>query len=49
MENKTRGQTIIEYFVIMAIVLAVILSSGFIGRIRSGFQAYFNSAAANMR
>lgn len=47
--KKTNGQTVIEYFILMVIVLAVILSTGFIGRIRNSFQAYFDVAKGNMR
>jgi len=49
MKKKTNGQTVIEYFIIMVIILAVILSTGFIDRVRNSFQGYFSDAAARMR
>jgi hypothetical protein len=43
--RKTKAQSVIEYFVIMTVILAVILSTGVIDKIRSGFQTYFDKAA----
>lgn len=43
--RKTRAQSVIEYFVILTVILAVILSTGVIDKIRSSFEAYFNKAA----
>ena len=45
---KTLGQSAIEYLVVLTVVLAVILSSGFIGRIRDSFNIYFTNAAGNI-
>lgn len=44
-----KGQSVIEYFVIMTAILGVILSSGVIERIRGHFDRYFNSAVERMR
>jgi uncharacterized protein (UPF0333 family) len=43
MKNK-KGQSSIEYFVIMVVILAAIVSTGFIDRMRNAFDEYFNNA-----
>jgi hypothetical protein len=45
MFKKAKGQIIVEYFVTMVVILAVVLSTGFIGRVRSIFSTYFTKAA----
>ena len=48
--KKTRaGQSVIEYFVILTVILAVILSTGFIERMRGTFDTYFNKAVVNLK
>lgn len=42
------GQSVIEYFVVLTVILAVILSSGFLGRIRNAFDIYFTTAAGEI-
>lgn len=43
--RRMSAQSVIEYFVVMTIILAAILSTGVIDRIRGGFQIYFDRAA----
>lgn len=43
------GQSTMEYFIIMCIILAAILSVGFIDNIRGTFQKYFTKAAAQLQ
>ena len=42
------GQSVIEYFVVLTVILAVILSSGFLSRIRNAFVLYFTTAAGEI-
>ena len=42
--RRISAQSVIEYFVVMSIILAVILSSGIIDTIRGSFTDYFNRA-----
>jgi exopolysaccharide biosynthesis protein len=49
MRKKLSGQSVIEYFIMMALILAAILSTGFIEHIRGGFKAYFNSAVSHLK
>ncbi|MDP2905733.1 MAG: hypothetical protein Q8O22_05470 [Candidatus Omnitrophota bacterium] len=39
------GQSIAEYLIIMCIVLAAILASGLLGKMRTAFNGYFTGAA----
>lgn len=43
------GQSAMEYFIIISLVLAVIISSGFIGHMRDAFHGYFDAAVERMR
>lgn len=36
------GQTVVEYFIIFAVILAAILSTGFLDRIKNAFDNYLN-------
>jgi hypothetical protein len=49
MRKHVSGQSVIEYFIMMALILAAILSTGVIERIRGGFQGYFNSAVSHLK
>ncbi|MCU0666748.1 MAG: hypothetical protein MUF05_06615 [Candidatus Omnitrophica bacterium] len=42
--NK-KAQTTAEYFVIMAVVIAAIVSAGFIMKMKGSFKNYFNTAS----
>jgi len=42
------AQAVAEYTLIMSVVLAVILSIGFIDRVRDTFTAYFNKASGKI-
>jgi hypothetical protein len=42
---KRKGQSVTEYFIIMTVVLAAILATGFIDNIRGVFRNYFTKAA----
>lgn len=44
-----RGQSIVEYVLIMAAILAVILALDVPGRMRTGFEVYFNEAVKSMK
>lgn len=46
---KNKAQSTIEYFVILTLILAAILSSRVIERVRGGFQGYFNSAVERLK
>ena len=46
---RNKGQSTIEYFVILTVILAAILSTGVIERIRGGFEVYFNSAVERIK
>jgi len=46
---KNKAQSTIEYFLILTVLLAAILSSRIIERVRGGFQGYFNSAVERLR
>lgn len=48
-DKRNKGQNTIEYFIIMTIILAAILSSRIIERVRGGFEGYFNSAAERIK
>jgi len=39
-----RGQSIVEYVVILSVILASLIFTGFIGRVRGAFQTYFDAA-----
>jgi hypothetical protein len=43
--KKISGQTVIEYFVVFALILGVILSTGFIARMRGVLGNYFTKGA----
>lgn len=43
-----KGQSVMEYFIILAVVLTAILATGFIGRMRGAFGIYFTRAAAEI-
>ena len=43
--RKRKAQSVIEYFVVVTVILAAILSSGFLDRIRAAFDTYFDRAA----
>lgn len=46
---RNKGQSTIEYFVILTVILAAILSTGVIERVRGGFKVYFNSAVERLK
>lgn len=48
MKKLNSGQSVLEYFIIMVVVLSAILSCGFIDKIRGGFNAYFTKASDAM-
>lgn len=43
------GQSAMEYFIIISVLLAVIINSGFIGQMRDAFRGYFDAAVERMR
>lgn len=43
------GQSTVEYFLIMVVILVAVLSTGFIGRIRGAFRTYFDNAVTYLR
>lgn len=45
MKRPKRGQSIAEYFIIMTVVLAAILATGFIDNIKGVFRDYFTRAS----
>jgi len=40
---------VVEYFVILAILMALVASTGFIDTVRNAFYDYFNRAKAYLR
>ncbi|MDD5408934.1 MAG: hypothetical protein PHC71_02455 [Candidatus Omnitrophica bacterium] len=42
MRKDTKGQSVIEYFVVLALLMALAVSSGFIDTVRKSFYDYFN-------
>ncbi|MEK6727836.1 MAG: hypothetical protein AABY28_04085 [Candidatus Omnitrophota bacterium] len=48
MRKKLSAQSSIEYLVVLTVVLAAILSSGILGRIRNAFNIYFTTAAGKI-
>jgi len=40
-----RGQSIAEYFIIMLVILAAVLASGFRDKIKNAFDKYYNKAS----
>lgn len=48
MRRRILGQSVIEYFVVLTVILAAILSSGFIDRLRDAFDIYFDKAAGEI-
>jgi len=49
MKKHLAGQSVIEYFVILALVMVVIASSGFIDTVRNAFYDYFNRGVAYLK
>lgn len=47
-KSMRKGQSTMEYFIILAVVLTAILASGFIGRLRGAFDIYFTRATAEI-
>lgn len=48
--RKTRaGQSLIEYFVILTVILAAVLSTGIIDRVHQAFDDYFTDAIEYLR
>jgi len=43
-----KGQSTMEYFIILSVVLTAILATGFIGRMRGAFDTYFTRAVAEI-
>lgn len=43
-----KGQSTMEYFIILAVVLTAILATGFIDRMRGAFDTYFTRATAEI-
>lgn len=46
--KKIKAQSVIEYLVIMTVILAAILSTGIIDKIRASFETYFDKAAGTI-
>jgi len=46
MKKPNSGQSVSEYFIIMTVITAVIIASGFLGKIKSTFDVYFDKAAS---
>jgi len=46
---KLRGQVIIEYFLLMTVILAAILSTSFITQVRLSFEGYFKQAVERIK
>ncbi|MHB8154812.1 MAG: hypothetical protein ACYDFR_02020 [Candidatus Omnitrophota bacterium] len=49
MKRQVSGQSMIEYFVVLALVMAVVVSSGFIDTVRNAFYNYFNRGVADLK
>lgn len=45
MRKPKLAQSVLEYFIIMTVILAAVLASGFLGRVKGVFGSYFNKAA----
>lgn len=42
---KRKGQSVAEYFITMAVILAAVLLASFIGRFTNAFGVYFEQVA----
>ncbi|MFA5145740.1 MAG: hypothetical protein WC723_07095 [Candidatus Omnitrophota bacterium] len=49
MIRKSKGQSVIEYFVVLALLMALAVSSGFINTVRDAFYNYFNRGVAYLK
>ena len=49
MRKRISGQSVVEYFIILVVVLAALLSTGFIDRMRGAFETYFNKAVVHFQ
>jgi len=49
MKKTISGQSVIEYFVMMAVILAAILSTGVIEHFQGALNNYFDSAVTHLR
>jgi uncharacterized protein (UPF0333 family) len=47
-KNNLLGQSTMEYLIILGVVLAALISTGFITKIRSAFQSYFSGAVSSI-
>jgi len=41
--RKNLAQSVMEYIIIMCVILIAAVSTGFLGRVKSAFQAYSSS------
>jgi len=44
MKGYKRGQSVSEYFIVMTVILAALLATGFIDNVREVFRTYFTKA-----
>lgn len=44
MKRPNLGQSTAEYFILMAVILAVVLATGFIDNVKGVFRSYFTKA-----
>ena len=49
MKRQVSGQSVIEYFVIFALMMALAVSTGFIDTVRNAFYDYFNRGVAYLK
>lgn len=46
MKKTFKGQSTVEYFIMMIVVLVAIATSGVIGKVQTALGTYFNKASA---
>lgn len=46
--KKRRGQTIVEYFILMSMMVGILLATDLLGRVRIACEIYFNKAVTQM-
>ncbi|MDD5691708.1 MAG: hypothetical protein PHP10_00865 [Candidatus Omnitrophica bacterium] len=49
MKRHISGQSVIEYFVILTLLMVLVASSGFIDTVRNAFYDYFNRGVAYLK
>lgn len=45
MRQPKLAQSVLEYFIIMTVILAAVLATGFVGNVKDVFRTYFTKAA----